>query len=684
MGLKLLALAPAGRALSIRNKLLAMVLLPLVGVLPLLGGALLWWSSLALDGLLRTKVRSDLAVAHGYFDRVLGEVGASVGGVAGSQALTATLSANPSAPVDAAVDATLDPATPATAALLQSQALREQLDFLTLQPLPAGATTELPSTSVELLGPEQLALLAPGLQPRVAVPLLDTRNAAPTDRRVENRAMVLLAQRPVRDAEGRVRGRLMGGRLLNRNLSLIDHINEIVYPAGSLPLADWGSRGTATLFLDDVRISTNVRLFGGDKDERQNRAIGTRVSASVRAAVLGRGSTWLDRAFVVDDWYVSGYQPISNAAGQRVGMLYVGVLERPFTRLKYAALAAIGALFFGVMIVAAILSLRWARSIFGPLQQMQATMLRVEAGEQQARVGAVASRDEIGRLARHFDNLLDLIGEKTQALQRLNAELDAKVAERTQALHAAQQQVLHSERMATVGQLTASIAHEINNPIAVIQGNLDLVRETLGPHPAAARDVATELQLVDTQIERMRRISTQLLQLARPGDFAPVTERRADTAAVLDSAWALACHQASHAGVQLRRDFGARAQAAVDRHALQQVLVNLIVNALQALHNAATPAARLELRCRDSRDASGRALVLIEVEDNGPGIAPAVARRLFGPFVSDKAEGTGLGLWISRGIVQRSGGSLDAAPHPDRAGTVFSVRLPAADWPAAD
>ena len=103
--------------------------------------------------------------------------------------------------------------------------------------------------------------------------------------------------------------------LLNQNLPFIDHINRIVYPDGSLP---FGSQGTATLFMDDVRITTNVRLF---QDER---AIGTRVSQAVSDAVLRRGSTWLDRAFVVNDWYVSAYEPLVDGAGQRVGMLYVG------------------------------------------------------------------------------------------------------------------------------------------------------------------------------------------------------------------------------------------------------------------------------------------------------------------------------------------------------------------------
>ena len=107
------------------------------------------------------------------------------------------------------------------------------------------------------------------------VSLVGTRNAAPTDRTREERAMVLLSTRAVRATDGTLLGHVRGGVLLNRNLDFIDHINQIVYPEGALP---FGSRGTATLFLDDVRISTNVRLFDaadGRAGSGERRAIGT-------------------------------------------------------------------------------------------------------------------------------------------------------------------------------------------------------------------------------------------------------------------------------------------------------------------------------------------------------------------------------------------------------------------------
>jgi two-component system NtrC family sensor kinase len=644
--------------LSIRAKLLWMVLLPLVVVLPLLGVILLGWSNTAIDRLLVTKVRSDLAVARGYFDRVLDEVSTGTDIAAQSHPLHLALAqGRPEAMQD----------------LLERFRQRAGLDFLNVydasgrlvaaswglpeQPRLALDRVPLsdarPAASVELLQPEEVAGIAPPLVGRLGIPLVPTEGAAPTDRQVEHRALVVLATAPVLDADGRLLAQVRGGVLLNRNLAFIDHINEIVYPEGSLP---FGSQGTATLFLEDVRITTNVRLFGNE------RAIGTRVSQAVRDAVLGRGSTWLDRAFVVNDWYVSGYEPLQDRQGRRVGMLYVGFLERPFTLVKYAVLAGIGIVFFGVMIGAAWVSLRLARGIFQPLEQMARTMREVEGGNAQARVGEVASQDEIGQLAGHLDHLLVAVDEKTRALQRWGEELDRKVAERTRDLERAQQQLVRSEKLAAIGQLTASVAHEVNNPIAVIQGNLDLVRELLGPD---AKRVAAELKLMDEQIERMRLIVTQLLQFARPTEYAGYVES-VDVHQALEASLVLVGHMLSKTRIEVERDFRATRTVGINRQELQQVLINLIVNAVQAMPGGGV----LRLATRDWEDLG----VVVQVADTGPGLSEELLAELFQPFVTRKKDGTGLGLWISRSIVERYGGDLRGENRPE-GGAVFSLRV---------
>lgn len=655
--------------LSIRHKLLVMVLLPLAVVLPLLGMLLLWWSNTAIDRLLITKVRSDLAVAQGYFERVLGEVGTGTSAVADSHRLHLALR---------------DPGPEGMQPLMRAFKDRARLDFVNLldtqgrlvaadwyagmSPAPdsgdlrrrSGPQDQRPLASVERLSRGELQRVAPALVDRLGIALVPTENAAPTERTEEDRALIVLATAPVFSPDGQRLGTVQGGVLLNRNLAFIDHINEIVYPEGSLP---FGSQGTATLFLDDVRISTNVRLFGNE------RAIGTRVSQQVRDAVLGRGSTWLDSAFVVNDWYVSAYQPLQDSAGQRVGMLYVGYTERPFKWMKYAALAGIGVIFFSVMVVAAWVSLRLARGIFRPLEQMAGTMRLVEEGQAQARVGPLPSHDEIGQLAGHLDHLLDVVDEKTRALRRWGEELDRKVAERTReleesnaSLRLAQQQLVRSEKLAAIGQLTASIAHEVNNPIAVIQGNLDLVREMLGPQAEAVR---AELRLVDEQIERMRLIVTRLLQFARPTEYAGYVEA-VDVRAALDDSLVLVGHLLSKTRITVKRHDQATRTAGLNRQELQQVLINLIVNALQAMPEGG----ELSLCTRDWEDIG----VVIEVADTGPGLSEELLAQLFQPFVTRKKEGTGLGLWISRSLVERYGGDIRAR-NREGGGAVFEVWL---------
>ncbi len=667
---------PRWLASSVRNKLLAMALLPLLVAFPMLVIALALWGNLAYDRLLITKVRSDLAVANGYFEQVLSEVGSGTLGVAGSQALYAALR----------------PALPADRSGLNEQlaGARERLglDFLLLydaqgrplaravpaglssadasQPMPTmpaaiGASLQAAGSSAKarllLLEPEALDAFAPHLSPRLRIPLVATLNAAPATREAEHRAMVMLSTHRVLDAKGQTLALLAGGLLLNQNLDFIDHINRIVYPEGALP---FGSQGTATLFMDDVRITTNVRLF---QDQR---------------AMLGRGNTWLDRAFVVNDWYVSAYTPLQDATGARIGMLYVGFTEAPFRLVRHAMLALMGLIFLGVMALSAWFSLRWARSIFQPVQRMNRTMQLVEEGESGARVGELAARDELGALAGHLDELLDVIDDKTAALQRWGEELDHKVAERTQELEAsnaslqmAQQQLVKSEKLAAIGQLTASIAHEINNPIAVMQGNLDLMRETLGPH---AQPVRGELQLLDEQVERMRLIVTQLLQYARPTEYAGYVESL-DLNRTVNDCLVLVGHLLSQTHIEVQRELRGTRRVGCNRQELQQVIINLLINAIQAMPQGGVLKLVTEDWVPDGPHGVHAGGTLLRVEDSGHGLTAEARERLFRPFFTTKNDGNGLGLWISQGLVERYGGSISAANRDDGLGAVFTVRL---------
>ena len=406
-----------------------------------------------------------------------------------------------------------------------------------------------------------------------------------------------------------------------------------------------------------MRIATNVRLF------ENRRALGTRVSLAVRDQVLGQGKTWLDTAFVVNDWYVSGYEPLYDTFERRVGMLYVGYLETPFRHAKYAALGIMTAVFALLAAAATVFFMRWARTIFDPLAQMNRTMSAVEAGDPTARVGETGSRDEIGALARHLDQLLDTLHAQSDALRALNADLDRKVVERTAQLDTARQQLARAEKLAAIGQLTAGVAHEINNPIAVMQGNLDVLRAELGP---AIAPVAQEVRLLDEQINRVRIIVAKLLQFARPGEYAGYIDD-VDVNALIGDCLVLVRHMLGQGAIEVRQSLAATRTVRIARTELQQVLINLMVNAIQAMPEGGV----LTLATAD-RDDQG---IAVTVADTGVGIRREDLGRIFDPFFTTrKREGTGLGLAISHAILERYGASIAVESEPG-AGARFTVHL---------
>ncbi|MCB1470098.1 MAG: cache domain-containing protein, partial [Rhizobiaceae bacterium] len=507
------AVAPdiKGTGRSVRFRLLAIALLPTLVILPLLLGVTIARWNAKFDATLISKVNGDLTIAHQYLARILENTGEQIRALAGSARFRDTLARRDSAPGE-------------LVRLLDEERRRLDFDFLYLaapdgsvlasaQPLasthprddwPVITTAQggTASTAIEIFTDADLAAISPKLAERARLELVRTPNAVPTERSTETRGMVIHSASPLTfgvDAQGA----LVGGVLLNQNLVFIDTINDLVYREASLPE---GSQGTATLFLDDVRISTNVRLFEG------RRALGTRVSAIVRSTVLDKGRTWLDSAFVVNDWYISAYEPIVDSTGKRVGMLYVGFLEAPFTAAKYQTLGLILFAFLAIAAASVPIFLGWARSIFRPLERVSGTIARVEAGDLGARTLHAGPRDEIGRVALHLDHLLDQIEDRDRELRNWNDELNSRVEERTRELQLANRQLeattkqlIMSEKLAAIGEITAGVAHEINNPIAVMQGNLEVVRSVMGERANEAR---TEFRLLDEQIHRISQIVT--------------------------------------------------------------------------------------------------------------------------------------------------------------------------------
>lgn len=664
---------PASGRRSVRYRLLAIALLPMLVILPLLLAITVYRWNAKFDAALISKVNGDLTIAHQYLARILESTEQQLVSVGESAQFRDLLAGGGSV-------------NEGLAALLTEKARALRFDFLYLVgddgriiagarpvgspsvrwdwPVIRAALGGQARTGIDIFDSADLAAISPELAQRARLELIPASDIADAGRTLKTRGMVIHSASALLLPDGR-RAALVGGMLLNRNLGFIDTINDLVYHDAGLPE---GSRGTATLFLDDVRISTNVRLFEG------RRALGTRVSAAVRAAVLDQGRTWLGSAFVVSDWYISGYEPIIDSYGRRAGMLYVGFLEQPFTEAKHQALLGIAAAFLVAAAATVPLFLKWASGIFRPLERMTGTIARVESGDLAARTGDVESKDEIGQVALHLDHLLDQVQERDTQLRQWNEELNRRVEERALRLQQANlqletttRQLVMSEKLAAIGEITAGVAHEINNPIAVMQGNLEVIRDLMGEKAEAAR---TEFRLIDEQMHRISEIVTKLLQFAKPQEYAGYLEPQA-VADIVSDTLPLVQHLLKKTTIAVEREDSASRLVLMNRTELQQVLVNLIVNAIHAMPDGG----RLAVRTFD-QDLDGRPGVVIEVADTGAGMTPEVMQRIFDPFFTTKRrEGTGLGLSVSQMLVTRQGGRISVASKPGE-GTTFTVWLP--------
>jgi two-component system NtrC family sensor kinase len=180
-------------------------------------------------------------------------------------------------------------------------------------------------SGTQVLPREAMLKEGKGLAKRAVFHLVPTPKEKPTEKLEETSGMVLKAAHPITNADGTVLGVLMGGILLNRNYDIVDRIKQNVFKDARYKGKEIG---TATIFLGDLRIATNVL------DREGHRAVGTRVMKEVGEQVLGKGLSWIHRAYVVDDWYITAYEPIRDIQDNIIGILYVGLLESKYVVLK--------------------------------------------------------------------------------------------------------------------------------------------------------------------------------------------------------------------------------------------------------------------------------------------------------------------------------------------------------------
>ncbi|MHC4963156.1 MAG: cache domain-containing protein, partial [Planctomycetota bacterium] len=271
------------------------------------------------------------------------------------------------------------------------------------------AATEMKSLGgTRIISQDEVVAMGIECQKTAQIVIQNTPKARPSPRKVLESVMAKEYVLPIRDREGHTTEVVYAGRFINRDYVLVDRIRKLVF--GDELYHD-KPVGTVTVFQDDVRVSTNVLTADG------KRAIGTRVSDEVYHEVVENGNRWLDRAFVVTDWYKTAYEPIRDVEGAIIGILYVGTLEEPFNDMLAGVLLA----FVLVILLASglgfVLSVYLAGSIVNPITHLTEATYKVACGELGQAVQADASIRELKHLAESFNDMSIRLKEREVTLK---------------------------------------------------------------------------------------------------------------------------------------------------------------------------------------------------------------------------------------------------------------------------
>lgn len=520
----------------------------------------------------------------------------------------------------------------------------ERSSFATVQnPIVLRAFSGNANGGTRIIDSMELCGMSQDLFERAAIPVKPTLKARPSTLTRLSNAMAIEYAAPVFDSTGYVTRVIYGGKIVNRYVSLIERIHDIVFEN---KLYDAKPVGTVTIFQDDVRIATNVL------DEEGHTAIGTRVSAAVYENVVVKGQPWYSRAFVVTDWYLTAYEPIRDASGRIIGILYVGALEAPFRDMLRSTLMIFLLIVGGSMLLAFVLTFVLAGSISSPLTRLVNATATLADGDLSHRVPNNESIREIHGLAVSFNEMADKLHRRDLSLRTANEELA----------------VLNKRYLDLVG----IVSHELKGILSSTVLNAYSVRDQyLGPvneaQAKALESITRNLEYFDMTVKNflnLSRIEKDELSLC-------VSEVRLKEEIVDESVHAFS-RQAIDRGMRIENRVPPDIKIRGDTHLLIMTVNNLIGNAVKyGSSNGDIVIASCD---------TGRTVTL-EVYNTGRPITPEEQSKLFKRFSrldtspeGKRMRGTGLGLFICRQIVERHGGTITCEARGN--GNAFVVVLP--------
>jgi two-component system, NtrC family, sensor kinase len=614
------------------------------------------------------QLRHGLEAAEIAYEEHLGNVRASVAGAAASEELAETLRAEGPARLQGTLEALR---TQSNLHFLTFVNLRQERVFHasregtqkpeSLVP-PLSRLVELARAGGNPAGSEVLRWEAL-LDEDAALLRLSQSGSSPEEAGKEEDAngrreagLALVAAAPVA-VKGEVAGVLYGGISLNRNVALVSEINRLVLGGGRPESRD---PGTISIFMGNRRISASPDISG----------TGRTASHAVSRAVLERGERWYDRDYAANEWQLAAYAPLHDHAHRIVGILHVGIPEKPFLEVRTSMMLTF--LFVAAAGVLVVLGLTYliTRSMIHPLEEIAAASNRIAAGDLNHSVH-VSSHDEIGILSGSFNKMVASIKTMKLELEEWGRTLEEKVKARTEELVAVQTKMAQSEKLASIGRLSAGVAHEINNPLGgILAFSMLALEECDDKHP-----LRKNLEIIVKQTLRCRETVKGLLDFARQSTAAAALT---DVNSIVDKTFSLLENQAIFHNIRTVRKFEPDLPPVlIDAGQLQQIVINIVINAVDAMKESGVLTVTTESVVQSQE-------VLIRISDTGKGIPEDVLPFIFEPFFTTKkvGEGTGLGLSIVHGIVTGAGGKVEAANIPE--GATFTVHLPMGKEESAD
>lgn len=438
---------------------------------------------------------------------------------------------------------------------------------------------------------------------------------------------------------GELIGVLYGGIVLNQSTNIVDRAQKSFF-------FDEVQRETttpnATILFDTIRIATNI------VDEKGNRAVGTRVSDDVKQNVLIRGKQWTTTQVYLNNRYIAAYEPIEDILNRKVGMLSIAVLESTYSNVQkkffvfFLLATVIGA------VIAIVMGYLISYQTMRPIHRLMRASQEVSKGSVTPEIGPISKDKEIAILQKTFKDMVESMKRRRMA---------------------SQSQIIQSEKQASAGRLAAGVAHEINNPLTgVLTYTHMLLRRSDFPD-----DVRADLQVIAESTERVRKIVKGLLDFSRQTKLDP---EPTEINKLVEASIKLVENQALLKGVSVQFKPGENLPLiTLDRSQIQSVLVNIMINALDA--TKPSDIITLQTTTALSANDTGHRGAEIIISDTGCGIPPENLNKIFDPFFTTKevGKGTGLGLSVSFGIVKEHGGTIRVQSEVGK-GTTFFVWLP--------